>query len=136
MVNLLSACGLDYDPVPTLNRLKNADPSALDELWENLYHQGDVGTASYFAVPALVQLKGLDLVASIEVARHLEGNPALPPELQESYKSALSEAISEVPEKESSFQSFYVIHASIHGQRKLAQALNLVSTEEILNEYV
>jgi len=57
------------------------------ELWNELHHQGDVGLASYAAIPHLVQIAGgaalrdwnfYGLVATIEVERHRRENPALP----------------------------------------------------------
>lgn len=57
------------------------------ELWEQLHHQGNVGEASYAAVPHLVRihrLRGRDewntyaLVAVIELARGKGENPEVP----------------------------------------------------------
>ncbi len=57
-----------------------------DELWDELHHQGDVGLASYLALPQLVRiakLKGyynwnvLGLCCVIEQQRHLGQNPIL-----------------------------------------------------------
>ncbi len=53
--------GVPYDPEPALKRLSSSHEEAISELWENLYHQGDVGLASYAAVPALVQAGELSL---------------------------------------------------------------------------
>lgn len=48
---------LPYDPRPALDRLATVDVAAAwAELWQELYHQGDVGEASYAAVPELVRL--------------------------------------------------------------------------------
>ena len=58
-----------------------------DELWDELNHQGEVGVASYAAVPELVRIAGgatcrdwniYGLVATIEVERHRKGNPSVP----------------------------------------------------------
>lgn len=68
-----------------------------DELWNELHHQGDVDIASYAAVPQLVGIviNGAErdwnfygLVATIEVARHREGNPPMPAWLKADYESA------------------------------------------------
>lgn len=68
-----------------------------DELWEELHHQGDVDLASYAAVPQLVRIAsswiGRDwnfygLLATIEVARHRKGNPAVPEWLKSDYNRA------------------------------------------------
>lgn len=72
-----------------------------DELWQELHHQGDVDMASYAAVPQLVQIasrgKGRDwnfygLLATIEVARHRKGNPAVPAWLKPDYDGAWVQA--------------------------------------------
>ncbi len=71
----------------------------LDELWENLHHQGDVGLASYLVVPQLARLaeaKGLfywkliGLCAVIEAQRHSGTNPELPVELKDYYTRGLT----------------------------------------------
>ncbi len=88
-----------YDPRPALRRLAEqpADQSAWDELWEQLHHQGDLGLASYCAVPALADLsrrwgsagwQPFALAATIEVERHLERNPDVPQWLVDEYQSA------------------------------------------------
>jgi hypothetical protein len=65
-------------------------------LWERLYHQGDIGTASYAALPKLVNLlselaapdwNAYALIATIEEAR-LNGGPAIPTELEAEYTAA------------------------------------------------
>jgi hypothetical protein len=68
------------------------------ELWQELYHQGDVGEASYAAVPHLVRIheaRGIpeentySLVATIEDARQQGTSPPLPANLQYAYHAAL-----------------------------------------------
>jgi len=56
---------IPYDPQPALDRVASDRSAALDELWENLYHQGDVDSASYSAVPWLVDAGELFLVAAV-----------------------------------------------------------------------
>lgn len=72
-----------------------------NELWNELHHQGDVGVASYAAVPQLVRIATdapdrdwnfYRLVAIIEIERHRISNPALPEWLQTDYASALVSA--------------------------------------------
>jgi hypothetical protein len=57
------------------------------ELWDELHHQGDVGEASYAAVPIIVesyQKRGVidwnayAIVAIIELARNERDNPDVP----------------------------------------------------------
>jgi hypothetical protein len=90
-----------YDPRHALRSLAeglNVD-AAWEELWTELYHQGDVGEASYAAVPELVRIhteRGVAdsntyaLVATIEEARQDPKNPELPPWLRDSYTDALN----------------------------------------------
>jgi hypothetical protein len=93
---------LPYDASVPLGRLlRDGGSEALwAELWEELYHQGDVGAASYAAVPYLVEFvrrsaaidwNALALIALIELQR--PSNPPVPPEITESY----FEAIGSVP---------------------------------------
>lgn len=94
---------IPYDAQPALLALadnKN-DEEVWSELWENLHHQGDVGVASYAAVPQLVRIFGdgqrnwqlYALIATIEVQRHKYGNPDLPLWLKEDYGKALGELL-------------------------------------------
>ncbi len=96
---LAGGYGDPYDPRPALRRLaaQPAEKSAWDELWEQLHHQGDLGVASYCAVPALADLSRrwgstgwhpFALAATIEVERHLERNPDVPKWLDDEYQSA------------------------------------------------
>jgi hypothetical protein len=68
-----------------------------EELWNELHHQGDIGDASYAAVPQLVRIAGAagardwnfyGLLAIIEVERHRKGNSPVPAWLQSSYDEA------------------------------------------------
>ena len=47
-----------FDPRPQLSKLlaNNDTKVAWHELWEGLHHQGDIGEASYAAVPELVRI--------------------------------------------------------------------------------
>lgn len=93
-----------YDPSGALRRLyagKEQD-SAWAELWEELHHQGDVGEASYAAVPHLVEIlrnrddvdwNAYSLIATIEIERHRPSNPTIPAWLLPSYESAWNDLI-------------------------------------------
>jgi hypothetical protein len=87
---------LPYNPSSALRNLEsNVEiAAAWEELWTELHHQGDVGEASYAAVPHLVRIQrergdlGWNLYALasvIEVERRRKGNPPLPEWLAESY---------------------------------------------------
>jgi hypothetical protein len=88
-----------YDPRNALRSLEHNEnvDDAWNELWNELHHQGDVGTASYAAVPELVrihQVRGISdwntysIVAIIEEARRSGRNPEMPGWLCESYQAA------------------------------------------------
>lgn len=134
-MELIGGYGIPYDPRPALDRLASDRSAALDDLWENLYHQGDVGPASYAAVPRLVDAGELFLVAAIEIARHEPHNPEVPSELKGDYEQALNKSLEVTPSTAESFQGYYAIHASVHGQRRLAKAIILFSVDETLAEY-
>lgn len=86
-----------YDPRDAIRRLEAGDEAAWDELWQELHHQGDIGIASYAAVPELVRVHAARGVpdwntyayaATIEEARRNGRNPALPDWLRPDYESA------------------------------------------------
>lgn len=90
-----------YDPSAALARLERGE-DAWDELWEELHHQGDVGEASYAAVPHLVRVGRLSpkrdwnlysLVSTIEIERHRKTNPPVPDWIAESYFGAWEELL-------------------------------------------
>lgn len=96
---------ISYDASIPLRQLEQTtDPivikNILDELWNELHHQGDVGLASYLSVPQLVRIarfKGLfnwsllGLCSTIEQQRHLGPNPALPSEFADYYNQGLAD---------------------------------------------
>lgn len=88
-----------YDPREAMQRLEQGgdSSSAWQELWNELHHQGDIGDASFAAVPHLVrihELRGVPdwntyaLAATIELARDNPNNPKLPAAFQMHYDSA------------------------------------------------
>jgi hypothetical protein len=92
---LLGGYRMPYDASIALRRMEHG-AVVWDELWENLHHQGDVGEASYAAVPQLVSFSTrlttdwnlYALAATIEVERHRTTNPPLPDWLTASYRAA------------------------------------------------
>lgn len=91
---------LIYDASKILSRLiqGEATDTLWQELWEDLYHQGDVGEASYAAVPWLLEItrrspqpdwNPLVLICTIELARPSPKNPEVPQELREGYFNAI-----------------------------------------------
>jgi hypothetical protein len=93
---------MPFDARPLLRKLSAGedDASTWSALWDELYHQGDVGEASYAAVPHLVRIcrqRGvLDwniyaIAAIIELARTEGTNPDVPDWLRASYFNAIEE---------------------------------------------
>jgi hypothetical protein len=91
-----------FDPRPFLSRIEFNDrvAEAWNTLWEELHHQGDVGDASYAAVPHIVRIhrqrgtadwNPYALVAVIELAREKGKNPALPEWLKDDYCEAIQD---------------------------------------------
>jgi hypothetical protein len=91
-----------FDPRPLLTKLRTGRRVATSwhSLWEELHHQGDVGLASYAAVPHLVRIhrryrranwNTYALVAVIELARTAGKNPKIPKFLQRSYFRSIRE---------------------------------------------
>ena len=87
---------MPYDASKALAQMERGE-SVWEELWNELHHQGDVGVASYAAIPQLVRIsearRASDwnlyaLAATIEIERHRKNNPPLPDWLCFSYKSA------------------------------------------------
>lgn len=91
-----------FDPRPSLRKLESDQDTAAAwrELWEELHQQGDVGDASYAAVPELVRIHRTQsttdwnlyaMVATIELARTESQNPGLPDWLRQDYFSSIQE---------------------------------------------
>ena len=102
-----------YDPTGALRKLEagHGVQEAWDELWQELHHQGDIGEASYAAVPHLVRIHKKNrnlgwnlyaLVSTIEIERHRKTNPPIPDWLEPSYRKAWSTladlALQDLPE--------------------------------------
>ncbi|HEY5750957.1 MAG TPA: hypothetical protein VIU12_33065 [Chryseolinea sp.] len=94
---------VDYDVSVPLKRLeatndKTEIESIFKELWNELHHQGDVGLASYLALPQLARIARqknsfdwnvLGLCATIEQQRHWGKNPKLPGQYLEYYNAGM-----------------------------------------------
>jgi hypothetical protein len=97
MDDWLNANGLPYDPRPAIAAWRNGDASAGQALFEQLYHQGTVNSASYAAVNGIVDMiveasspdwTAYALLASVEEGRLNASNPMLPSELGGPYRDA------------------------------------------------
>jgi hypothetical protein len=91
-----------FDPRPFLAKFEAGKVADEDwyEFWGELYHQGDVGEASYATVPHLVRIyrqqaqinyNTYGLVATIELARAKGNNPDVPDWQKQSYFAAIEE---------------------------------------------
>ena len=138
-----------FDARPLLSNLDtNKDAKTTwHDLWEGLHHQGDVGEASYAAVPHLVRIyrKGgvIDwntyaIVAVIELARNRGRNPEVPKWLEEDYFQAIRDLAAvgaeEVLETKNSeeIRAILSILAIFAGARTHAKFLLDYSAEELL----
>jgi len=121
----------------------------MDEFWQELHHQGDVGLASYFSLPHLIrigiknQIRGYDilaLVAVIEIQRH-SNNPKLPVEYIEEYKKEIKEATRLVSQnQEQKWDSNYTVSATaaiaaVNGQIDLANIILEMIDEDIASKF-
>jgi GAF domain-containing protein len=136
-----------YDPRRAIAKLDSPEGAAAwKELWGHLYHQSDVGVASYAAVPLLVRqhTQLLDgnwqtyaLAGSIELARTLGQNPPLPEWLESEYQSALAElgslALVELEQARTDEQvgSMLGIVALSKGNRARAELLLELTNDEL-----
>lgn len=147
--------GTPYDASIALTKLEETKNSQevdeiLAELWEELHHQGDVGIASFFAVPHLVRIAKekdrissslLGLIAVIEVQRHKK-NPKIPKEYQESYLNSLKviSDLIEIAKNRDWDLSFTATAlsalAASKGQIKVAEALLNFDDEDVLDEFL
>jgi hypothetical protein len=146
---LIGGYRVQYDPRPALASLESGAADAWKLLWDELHHQGDVGTASYAAVPHIVRIyqarrlpnwNAYALVGTIELARGRR-NPAVPSWLEPAYSDAVrslaktgSRELWESDEREL-LQCALALIALVRGHR-LAGQLLLAYTEDELAEMV
>jgi hypothetical protein len=111
-------CGgyrVPFDARPLLIQIER-DPSAKNWglLTEELFHQGDVGDASYAAVPQVVRIalkhsslhvEVLRLVILVEDARRSGGNPPVPDWLITEYEAAIEQLAREALIRFEQFES-------------------------------
>jgi len=134
---------------PLLQRLESGrHPKATwHELWQELYHQGDVGEGSFVAVPHLVRihrLRGVPdwntyaVVAAIELARGKRRNPEVPGWSRKAYDKALREladiGLQELPRASDNetVRSILAILAIVHGARTYGRVLVEFTEDEVL----
>jgi hypothetical protein len=146
---------IPYNASRPLKRLRDATlqdevAAIFTELWDNLHHQGNVGVASYLAVPQLVSIcidkKSLDwnfigLCVLIENCRLEEHNPELPNEYQDSYFESLSQferylllnfkSITD----QTALRLTLALFATLNGQPGLGRAIEILD-ENLLPEFL
>lgn len=146
---------IPYDVSVPLTQLEWATSSTevekiFSELWNELHHQGDVGVASYMAIPQLVRIsrdKGLfnwnvlTLCSTIEQQRHLGENPSLPTEYTEYYNNGLMELKEFILDNFRSIQDELTLRAALsalavcNGEMKLSKAIIELS-DDTLDEFL
>jgi hypothetical protein len=134
-----------YDASKALARMERGE-SVWEELWNELHHQGDVGVASYAAIPQIVRISEARrdrdwnlyaLASTIEIERHRKNNPPLPEWLAPSYKAAwegiVRLALFDLAGKldELTLRSALAVIALGRGDLKLGALLNHSDTAEI-----
>jgi hypothetical protein len=137
-----------YDPRPALEQLRvdTQRAAAWKTLWNELHHQGDVGDASYAAVPFLVRQNRrpsddrwnlFALVATIELCRDSPRNPWMPDWITDDYNHALNSlaelASSEILHTTESLETrgMLAVLAIQSGLRAHARNLLLYNDEEL-----
>jgi hypothetical protein len=134
-----------YDASMTLERLERGE-NVWSELWEELHHQGDVGTASYAAVPHIVRIaisqrrrdwNSYAFVATVEVERLRGSNPDIPEWTKQSYTQAIQDLASlALVELESTNDDLLVrsalgLVALARGSTKLGMLISIADSSEI-----
>src|SRR6266496_1862258 len=146
---------IPYDASKPLRKLKDAvnqkeHQEIFGELWENLHHQGDVGVASYLAVPHLIDIciesKSLDwnfigLCVTIENCRINPENPELPNQYDDLYFSSLTKFekyllgnLKNINDR-TGFRLTLSLLATVNGQPRLGKAIENLD-EDAINEFL
>lgn len=139
---------IPFDPRPLLRRLESGEDveAVWSELWQGLHHQGDVGDASYAAVPHLVRIhrqRGIPdwntyaIVATIELARGRGTNAGVPEWLRPGYDEALRQlaetGLNELPRvrAQEAVRSILAILAIWKGARIYGRVLAELTEDEV-----
>jgi hypothetical protein len=147
--SLAAGYRVPVDLRPLLLQLESSNEVAgtWQALWQELYHQGDVGEGSFVAVPHLVRIhrqravvdrNTYALVASIELARGKGANPDVPSWTREAYDAALHDlmraGIDELPRAKGleSVRSILSLLAVVLGARTYGRLLLEFSEDEVL----
>ena len=142
---------IPYNASRPLKKLRDAvkppeSQAVFKELWDNLHHQGDVGLASYLAIPQLVTIcmdKGsfdwnyTGLCVLIENCRLNKHNPELPDEYQAIYFDSLAKFekylllnFKNIPDREG-LRLALSLFATLNGQPELGKAIEILDDDEL-----
>ena len=144
---------IPYDASILLRQLQSTNDQKIIskifvELWDNLHHQGDVGLASYFSVPQLVDIciekklltwEFIGLCVLIEHCRLSNDNPVLPKELEHDYFESLNKLETYLLtnfksiQEDTAVRETLALFATLNGQRNLGKAIQLLD-DDILKE--
>jgi hypothetical protein len=136
---------IPYDASLVLRRMERGE-DVWEEMWNELHPQGDVGEASYAAVPQLVRIAKLlphrdrnfyGFVSTIEIERHRKSNPPIPDWLAHEYADAMVElfelALGDLPNAKDALtvQSILGVLALTKGNLKLGALISDTVSSEI-----
>jgi hypothetical protein len=133
---------------PLLRQLETAAPREKydsppwGDLWSSLYHQMDVDTASYAAVPHIVSIATtkpirervhhISLVGSIEIGRHIDKAPQIPDFLKEAYFDALKQVPKLVLEcleldwEDYEYEALFSALVAVRGKAAFGEAISML----------
>jgi hypothetical protein len=147
--SLTAGYRVPIDLRPILHQLEFSDDpeSNWGAIWQELYHQGDVGEGSFAAVPHLVRIhrkRGVvdwntySIAAIVELARGVGRNPDVPEWMRESYDAALTDlrrlGLEQLPitREREAIRSILALLAIVHGARTYGRILAEFTEDEVL----
>lgn len=146
---------IPYDASKPLRKLKGVisqkeRQEVFNELWENLHHQGNVGLASYMALPHLIAIcienKSLDwnfigLCVAIENCRVSGENPELPIQYDDVYFGSLTKFekyllvnLKNINDR-TAFRLALALLATVNGQPRLGKAIEMLD-EDAMDDFL
>ncbi|HMU47360.1 MAG TPA: hypothetical protein PKC72_13390 [Chitinophagaceae bacterium] len=147
---------IPYDASIPLKKLERATAkeettAIFSELWNELHHQGDVGLASYYAVPHLIRIakekqlydfNAIGLVTTIEIERQGD-NPKLPAAFEKEYLEAIQKDLPELIQQMMTENWDTTLTAVIlsalavsKGQIEIANAILKLEDQSTLNKFL
>ncbi|MEM8524961.1 MAG: hypothetical protein AAGG68_09970 [Bacteroidota bacterium] len=151
-VSFQGGYGVKYDASILLKKLELTDDKEeikqiLNELFQELYHQHNVGLASYLALPHLIRIgieKHIDcyeiplLVASVEIQRKSD-NPEILKEYKEEYEREIKGVIELINlnqdwDRNYTFCATAAI-AAVNGQTDLAEIILQMDNEDLVEKF-